>query len=542
MATRRPVPASARPLQDDDAPLETSADLVAELRRSEARYRALAEAGALDVIRLRPDGTLLSDMPGWRALTGGTAPLYGATWLMDVHPDDRARMRSYRYTDGPSSGEPLYVEFRVIADDGAPHLLAARLLALRRADGHVLEWVGRIEDVTEKRAAQARTEILAEVSAELSRAVTVGDVTDCVFSTVLPLLGAHSCGLHVAEIGEVSPAVALLRSPGYVTSRSAEQLVLIETAACAGVPGFRERPAASAALPLLVGTTPLGVWHLVWDDPRVFDGAERAFLSTLAAQIAQVLSRAQLFEHSRSTARLLQRALLPDRLPPVPGLEVAARYRSATGSDVGGDWYDVLHLNNGTAGLVLGDVMGRGVRAASTMGQVRNALRGIAVVDPTPSGMLTGLDRFFRDFDPDEITTLVITVIDTATGRLHVGNAGHLPPLLLRADGRSGPLADGASTPLGVPTERVACKGTSLLPGDLLVMCSDGLIERRHCSLSDGLATLERAARRLVDRQLPLEEMADALLAEVLDGSPTDDDVSLLLVRLPEDARLPGAG
>jgi PAS domain S-box-containing protein len=533
MTTRRPVPGSA-PLRDD-APLETSADLVAELRRSEARYRALAEAGALDVIRLRPDGTLLSDMPGWRALTGGSTPLYGAAWLMDVHPDDRARMRSYRYTDGPPSGEPLYVEFRVVAADGVPHLLIARMLPLRRADGHVLEWIGRIEDVTEERAAQARTELLAATTAELARAVTVDDVAGCVFSIVLPLLGAHSCGLHVAENGEVSPAVALLPSPGYLAGRPADRPVPVETAARDAAPGFRERPTASAALPLLAGTTPLGVWHLVWDGPRVFDAAERAFLCTLSAQIAQALSRAQLFEHSASTARLLQRALLPERLPPVPGLEVAARYRSPTGSDVGGDWYDVLHLNDGTAGLVLGDVMGRGVRAASTMGQVRNALRGIAVVDPTPSGMLTGLDRFFRDFDPDEITTLVITVIDTATGRLHVGNAGHLPPLLLRADGRSGPLDDGASTPLGVPTERVACKGTSLLPGDLLVMCSDGLIERRHSSLSERLAVLERAARRLADRRLPLEEMADALLAEVLDGSPTDDDVSLLLVRLPGD-------
>ena len=117
-------------------------------------------------------------------------------------------------------------------------------------------------------------------------------------------------------------------------------------------------------------------------------------------------------------------ALLPERLPPVPGLEVAARYRSATGSDVGGDWYDVLQLSNGTVGLVLGDVMGRGVRAASTMGQVRNALRGIAVADPTPVGMLTHLDRFFTCFDPDEITTLVITVIDTTTGALHVGKLG----------------------------------------------------------------------------------------------------------------------
>jgi serine phosphatase RsbU (regulator of sigma subunit) len=87
---------------------------------------------------------------------------------------------------------------------------------------------------------------------------------------------------------------------------------------------------------------------------------------------------------------------------------------------------------------------------------------------------------------------------------------------------------------LGVPTERVACKGTTLLPGDLLLMCSDGLIERREWSLSYGLAILQSVARRLVDQRMPLEEMADALLRQVLDGAPTDDDVSLLLIRVPD--------
>ena len=176
------------------------------------------------------------------------------------------------------------------------------------------------------------------------------------------------------------------------------------------------------------------------------------------------------------------------------------------------------------------------------MGQVRNALRGIAVVDPTPVGMLTGLDRFFTAFDPDEITTLVITVIDTRTGALHVGNAGHLPPLLLRADGRSGQLDDGASTPLGRADGTRGLQGRPCSPATCLLMCSDGLIERR------GVVALlrvgdpcSRSARRLADRRLPLEEMADALLREVLDGAPTDDDVSLLLIRRPPTER-PVAG
>jgi serine phosphatase RsbU (regulator of sigma subunit) len=360
---------------------------------------------------------------------------------------------------------------------------------------------------------------LSTATAALARTVTVEDVVRCVETVLLDVLDAVACAVFTLEPGGASFPLLLSRDyPGSGLAGSSA--------------GEHDPDCRHVVVPLRSGTSQLGSWHLLLRSEAL--GAARDLLETVGAQLAQSLSRAQLLEHSRSTARLLQRTLLPERLPPVAGLEIAARYRYASGSEVGGDWSDVLNLTDGTVGLVLGDVMGRGVRAASTMGQVRNALRGIAVVDPTPVGMLTGLDRFFTAFDPDEITTLVITVIDVRTGALHVGNAGHLPPLLVRADGRNGQLNDGASTPLGVPTERVACKGTTLLPGDLLLMCSDGLIERRQWSLSYGLAILQSAARRLADRRLPLEEMADALLREVLDGAPTDDDVSLLLVRVPD--------
>jgi serine phosphatase RsbU (regulator of sigma subunit) len=483
-------------------------------------------------------GRLLTDMPGWRSVTGSERALVGLGWLEDVHPADRERVRQ-RWLDGSvATGLPFSAEYRVVTTDGAVRTIAARALPLRSSEGRIVEWIGNSEDVTDDRLAEARAVHLAVAAGELARAVTISEVLECVRETLTPVLEADSSGLHI-RAGKVSEPVTWLldgtgsryQGPDEAPPPAEEDLVPL--AIRDGRPRFDEAPVGRAVLPLPTGTGPIGVWDLNWSMTRTFSEAERAFLTTLASQLAQALARAQLFEQTQSTARLLQRALLPDRLPPVAGLEVAARYQSAVGSDVGGDWFDVLALPDDMVGFVLGDVMGRGVRAASTMGQVRNALRGIAAVDPTPAGMLRGLDRFFASFDPDEITTLVITAIDTRTGALHVGNAGHLPPLLLRADGRTGQLDDGASTPLGVPTERAACKGTRLLPGDLLVMCSDGLIERRQWSLSDGLAVLERTARRLADAGLPLEEMADALVAEVLEGSAGEDDVSLLLVRLP---------
>jgi serine phosphatase RsbU (regulator of sigma subunit) len=479
----------------------------------------LVEADALDVLRLGPDGALLDDLPGWRALTGRATPLRGFDWWDDVHPADRAAI-SRAGLEHEAPGRLLSVALRLRAADGSYRNVVARMVGLVGAGDGVSEWIGRIEDITEEQAHRNRAIALAAATAALARTVTIEDVVGCVESVLLDVLDASACAVFSLEEGGASSPLLLSRNyPGSGLADPSQ--------------GPADGDGCRIVVPLRSGTTQLGSWHLLLrSEPLV--AAHRDLLETVGAQLAQALSRARLLEHSLSTARLLQRALLPDRLPPVPGLEVAARYRYASGSDVGGDWYDVLNLTGGTVGLVLGDVMGRGVRAASTMGQVRNALRGIAVVDPTPVGMLTGLDSFFTAFDPDEITTLVITVIDTRTGALHVGNAGHLPPLLLRADGRSGQLDDGASTPLGVPTERVACKGTTLLPGDLLLMCSDGLIERREWSLSYGLAILQSVARRLADQRMPLEEMADALLREVLEGAPTDDDVSLLLIRVPD--------
>lgn len=517
MAWQQPLLPSARraPVPSSSGGADPVGDAVAAPAVPDSAFRALIEADALDVLRLGADGSLLEDLPGLRRLTGREVPLHGLDWLSGVVAEDRVALRDLLRPDGPVP-RLRDIRFRLRLPDGGSRRLAARLLGLPGPDGRVAEWIGRIDDVTDAAVVADRSAALARASEALARTVTVEDVVACVEDVLLDVVGAASCGLYGTDPDDTDPPPLLL-SRGYDAAS--------------------DPPAVGSALgmvlPLRTSTAPVGAWHLIWPEAQEVDASRRAFLDAVAVSVAQALSRAQLYEQTRSTARLFQRSLMPDRLPPVPGLEVAARYRSATGSDVGGDWYDVLQLADGRAGLVLGDVMGRGVRAATTMAQVRNALRGIAVVDPTPVGMLAGLDRFFSGFGPDEITTLVITVIDTATGALHVGNAGHLPPLLLRADGRSGQLDDGASTPLGVPTDRVACKGTTLLPGDLLVMCSDGLVERRDWSVTDGLAVLEAAARRLADRGLPIEQLADELLHEVLDGCPTDDDVSLLVVRVP---------
>ena len=327
------------------------------------------------------------------------------------------------------------------------------------------EWIGRIEDVTEEQAhlnrAVARSPIRhdgvgAHRDGRRRPRLPAVDGPTVLASNCERLCDAAACAVSTPDRGRYKLPLLLLHPliTRAVRPRPKRPLTPVPPSENDGRWGHpprgagRSRPALARVAAVRTGSGGIGTCS-----------------KTVAAQLAQALSRAQLLEQSRSTARLLQRTLLPERLPCVAGLEVAARYRAPTGSDVGGDWYDVLQLSAGSDGgekvaLVLGDVMGRGVRAAGTMGQVRNALRGIAVVDPSPWGCSPGWTGSSPPSTRTRSPRWSSPSWTPVPGELHVGNAGHLPPLMMRADGRSGQLDDGASTPLGVPTERVACKGT----------------------------------------------------------------------------------
>ena len=236
---------------------------------------------------------------------------------------------------------------------------------------------------------------------------------------------------------------------------------------------------ARVQVDLAVSGGRIGSLLLEYDDP-VAD-LDDAFLGALAGQCAIALERARLYERERSTAATLQRSLLPDRLPDIPGVELAARFRAGSAeADVGGDWYDVFGLPDGRLVLVVGDVMGKGVRAAAGMGRLRSALRALAHANPLPEAVLSGLDKVFSATeDADQIATLVYLLVNPVARRAAVGGAGHLP-LVLRRAGQAPELVDAGSgsTPLGWPEPR-AQRTLELGPGDLLLGLTDGLVERR---------------------------------------------------------------
>ena len=310
----------------------------------------------------------------------------------------------------------------------------------------------------------------------------------------------------------------------------------LAAALAAALPGSPIATAAATAgwgpayaVPLVARGRALGAWTLIRHrDSPPFGAVERRIAEHLADRAAQALSLAQQHEGQRETARVLQNSLLP-RLRDLPGLTVRARYRPAGGTQVGGDWFDLVDLPDGRVAVVIGDVMGRGVPAAAVMGQVRSAARAYARMTPSPAHVLALLDATVAELstpgaDPS-LVTCFLGVHDPRDGSLCWASAGHLPPLL-RADGPAAPLAGPVGTPLGAGAGGYADTVTPLAAGSLLVLFTDGLVEERTRDLDAGLDL----ARRLVDAHAPddLDGLAEQLLAQV---ASDEDDVALLLVR-----------
>ena len=243
---------------------------------------------------------------------------------------------------------------------------------------------------------------------------------------------------------------------------------------------------------------------------------------------------------------MLQRALLPPRPPSPPGWSLGSSYQPAVeGTQVGGDWYDAFELPGGRLGLVIGDVMGNGIHAATVMGSLRAALRGFTTLDPDPARVLTALDGYLTQFGGEETATCLYAVLDVATGELGYASAGH-PPALVVAPGQPARWLDGAtSQPLGVPTlvpEARARATARIAPGELLLLYTDGLVEDRATPIADGMERLAQAAAALAagPGTRDLNAGAAELIVELSTDHRHADDVATLLVQRADGQRADG--
>ncbi len=324
-------------------------------------------------------------------------------------------------------------------------------------------------------------------------------------------------------------------------------VVAIEDVPAAGIDASSLGPAVSSllAVPLVAGAQVIGSLHIGTLTRRVFDGETIDLLGLAAGRASLAIARTRLYERERRIAAELQRSLLPSTLPEVPGVALAARYEPGdNGINVGGDWYDAIALPGGRVAVAIGDVVGRGIAAAATMGQMRSALRAILMQADDSGAMAEQLNRFALGLGDCVLTTVVLAVFEPATGRLRYTNAGHPPPLLVSPDGEARFLDGAPAPPMGVmETPRYSQRTVVVKPGSTLLLYTDGLVERSTEVLDVGLERLRDAAVPGPDVEGLCERVAGALADP---GAASADDVTMIalhgLVSLGERVDLKVAG
>jgi serine phosphatase RsbU (regulator of sigma subunit) len=285
-------------------------------------------------------------------------------------------------------------------------------------------------------------------------------------------------------------------------------------------------------VPLKARHVVLGFMILLRHPERVeFNDMDRVTGAELAARAGLVLDNARMYTYQESVAETLQDSMLPHIPPRMAGCDIATRYLPGTLlGRVGGDWFDSVKLPGARTALVVGDVMGHGLNSAAMMGQLRTAVQTMAALDLPPAQLLRNLDDLAQRLGDTYLATCLYAVYDPIAGELHLANAGHIPPVLVRAeDGRSELLDLPTGAPIGVggvPFESVRVR---VAPGDRLVMCTDGLVEVRGEDIGVGLATLcESAAHPAAS----MDDACDTIIRALNTRGGRKDDVALLMARL----------
>ncbi|MGH3592894.1 MAG: PP2C family protein-serine/threonine phosphatase, partial [Pseudonocardiaceae bacterium] len=289
------------------------------------------------------------------------------------------------------------------------------------------------------------------------------------------------------------------------------------------------RPTVAGA-PIPFGSQTSVVW-LELDPGRAFRDEDTALLSDLAGHLGQALTRARLFDEQRAVSLTLQRAILG---PTVLPAGFAVRYEPAVSHlAVGGDWYDIVELGGDRIGVAVGDCVGSGLASAAVMGQLRTACRTLLLENHTASQVLSAMDRVAALIPGASFTTVFCAILDRGSGAVCYSCAGHLPAIVASADGGTKLLDDARGVPLATTNVARSEAGTMLAPGDTVLLYTDGLVERRRCSLDDGI---DRAREILADTHHLAPAAIAERLAEQLIGDGHDDDVAYLIYQHPTDS------
>ncbi|WP_111552315.1 SpoIIE family protein phosphatase [Kitasatospora sp. SolWspMP-SS2h] len=388
--------------------------------------------------------------------------------------------------------------------------------------------VGTFRDVTAEYYAIQRESALALLADCLSRATGAEESLACALAEMRGLWRARRVvAVHFDRAGAAPRLTAAGPCPDWPDLPEEHRAALTALAAAPALTpvqgpagtGIRlERPGGPLVLVVELG------------ERRPFTREDELLLVLLGGRLAQGLARAQRIDQQRETAIALQRAILgPDRLPP----GFAARYEPATPPlEVGGDWYDTVPLPDGRIGIIVGDCVGRGLAAASVMGQLRSACRALLLQDHSPARTLAALDAFAAAIPGAVCTTVFCGVLDPATGELRHSSAGHPPAVLARADGSTALLEGGRALPLAVRPGLPRPEATTVLPGrSTLLLYTDGLVERRRDGLAEGIAQAGRAV--VTGAALPTADLPEHVTDLLRPAEGFEDDVAVLLYRQP---------
>jgi anti-sigma regulatory factor (Ser/Thr protein kinase)/PAS domain-containing protein len=465
-------------------------------------------------------------------------------------PEDLPSLMSVVEADHMTIGE-RELEFRVLQPDGPPRWLRLSGRFQPGGEGHPARLVGTVADASTLRSDVTDVARVQRLAAALATAGTVRDVSQAVVSALRRPLRADRIALAELENERLVVTVldppepeawpelwrlewrtewpdAPVRAMPTLAAALREGRTQIWPAGTSLEPALAEvGPGGLAVLPLPAGGRMAGACLIGWDTPHDFGPDERALFTAAAGLIGQALMRAHAFDAEHELVGMLQRQLLPRRLPKLPGAVAVARYLPATaGLEVGGDWYDVIPLPDHHVALVIGDVQGHSTGAATLMGQMRTALRAYAAEGHPPDVVVAHANRLLMELETDLFATCCYVDVDMETGTAWCVRAGHPPPVLRHPDGSTDIAESDGGPPLGVVTQAdFPMTPLRLLPGTVLALTTDGLVESAETDIDTGL---ERLAHGLsVSDPAHLGLVADALLG----NAHRDDDVALLLLR-----------
>ena len=424
------------------------------------------------------------------------------------------------------------------------------LLAIGRQCGQAIERARLFEA---EQLALRRAARLQEVTARLARAVTTEDAARAILRGATGGVGADAASIALASDdgrslrvspGLLSSGTLRLRPPFEISMNDRSVLAHVYrngramwiASADEWESKFEEGFATQGdlgrcvyAVPIVAKGEAIGALAVYFQQERSRPSAEEAeLISSFAHQAGVALERARAYEVEHEAAMTLQRNLMPEGTGYSATVDVDGRYLPATrGVHVGGDWYDIVDRPDGTVAFAVGDIAGHGLQAAAAMGQVRSAWRALALSMTEPNAILTSLDRFAGGVDGAFFSTILTLLLDPSRGELRYASAGHPPALVIEPDGATRFLEGGRSVPLGLPFDLPRPQAQERLgPGSILVVYTDGLIERREEPLDRGLERLAEMASRV--RAGSLTEISDGLLEIVADDR--HDDVALLTI------------